>query len=398
VRTTLSLATAVVLGLVLTATGSTSKGPAVTLVVSPAAVLLDQPVAVQVRGLRPGRKIALEATTQDTLGKRWHSRLVYKANRKGVVDTRSHMRLFWSLEPVRKTAIPPVFIPAAGPTRVVVRAVIAGRSVASGEVVRREQAADVSRKDTTLANEGFVGTYFAPAPGSPRPAVLQLGGSFGSYGYLPASLLASHGYPTLALAYFKEPGLPQTLKDVPLEYFAKALRWLAAQPGVDPNRVLIYGVSRGGEAALLVGAAYPELVHGVFACTPSADVNPAFPGPGAAWTLGGQPVPLGPIPVWQIAGPVFATGGGRDLVWPSAFYAHEIVDRARAHGRPDIVGRVYPDAGHGVGYGIPNLPVYGHVIKLGNHYIGIGGTPGANVRAWAASWPLVLRFIRTMPS
>jgi dienelactone hydrolase len=398
VRATLSLAAAVLLGLVLTASGATSKASLVTLVVSPSSVLLDQPVDVQVKGLRPGREIALEAMTQDALGKRWHSRLVYKANRNGVVDTRSGMRLFWSLEPVKKEAVPSTFIPAADPTRVVVRAVIAGRSVAAGQVVRREQAAEVSRKDTTLANEGFVGTYFAPVPGTHRPAVLQLSGSLGGYGYLPASLLASHGYPTLALAYFKEPGLPQTLKDIPLEYFAKALRWLAAQPGVDPNRVLIYGVSRGGEAALLLGATYPELVHGVIACTPSADVNPAYPGPGVAWTLGGQPVPLGPIPVWQIAGPVFATGGGKDLVWPSAYAVHEITDRARAHGRPDIGGRVYADAGHGVGYGVPNLPVYGKVIKLGNHFIGIGGTPGANVRAWAASWPLVLRFIRTLPN
>ena len=397
-RTRLSVLATLVVGSALTATGATSHGSAVKLVVSPSTVLLDQTIDVRVSGLRPGRKISLEATTHDALGERWHSRLAYKADENGVVDTRRHMRVFWSLEPVKKTAIPSIFIPAAGPTRVVVRAVIKGHSVAAGEVVRLEQAADVSRKETTLANEGFVGTYFAPALNAPHPAVLQLGGSYGGHGDLPAALLASHGYPTLALAYFKEPGLPQTLQDVPLEYFAKALRWLATQPGVDPNRVLIYGVSRGGEAALLLGATYPELIHGVIACTPSADVNPAYPGPGAAWTLAGRPVPLGPIPVWQIAGPVFATGGGRDLVWPSAHAVYEIADRARAHGRPDIGGQVYPDAGHGVGYGIPNLPVYGRVIKLGNHFIGVGGTPGANVRAWADSWPRVLRFIATMPN
>jgi hypothetical protein len=30
------------------------------------------------------------------------------------------------------------------------------------------------------------------------------------------------------LAYFGEPGIPATEQDIPLEYFAKALRWLAA--------------------------------------------------------------------------------------------------------------------------------------------------------------------------
>jgi hypothetical protein len=48
-----------------------------------------------------------------------------------------------------------------------------------------------------------------------------------------ASLLAMNGYPALALAYFAAPGLPATLAGVPLEYFARAVRLLRAQPGVD---------------------------------------------------------------------------------------------------------------------------------------------------------------------
>jgi dienelactone hydrolase len=308
------------------------------------------------------------------------------------------MKLFWAMEPVRKSIPPPVFVPSVGPARVAISAVAGGRTIASGELLRRAQTASVSRMDLTVAKQGLAGAYFAPRSGSPGPAVLQLGGSGGSYGYLPAALLASRGYPTLSLAYFKEPGLPKTLKNIPLEYFAKALRWLAAQPGVDPNRVLVYGASRGGEAALLIGATYPDLVHGVIACTPSADVNGAYPGPGYAWTFGGQPIPYAePIPVWRIAGPVLAFGGGKDLIWRSGFYVTEIAQRAREHGRPDIVGRIYPKAGHGVGFGIPNIPISGRVIRVGSIYVGIGGTPAANARAWAASWPLVLRFIRTMP-
>ncbi len=378
--------------------GAASSERAVTIVVSPAAVVIDQPVEVRVGGLHPGQKVALEASTHNALGARWRSHVVFRANRAGTVDTHRHMRLFWAMEPVRKTALASPFIPSVGPARVAIRALVAGRTVGAGAVVRSGAVADVSRRDTTLAEEGFVGAYFARPPGPPGPSILQLGGSQGSYGYFPAALLASHGYPTLSLAYFKEPGLPATLKDIPLEYLAKALRWLAAQPGVDPNRVLIYGVSRGAEAALLVGATYPGLVHGVIASSPGADVDGAYPGPGDAWTLGGKAVPYGPIPVWQIAGPVLAFGGGKDLYWASAYYVSEIVERAHEHGRNDIMGRIYPDAGHGVGFGIPNLPAYGRVIKLGNHYIGVGGTTGANVRAWAASWPLVLRFVRTMPA
>ena len=67
---------------------------------------------------------------------------------------------------------------------------------------------------------------------SPRPAVLVLGGSEGGLSRNPtAELLASHGYDTLQLAYFGERGLPAELERIPLEYFVRALHWLAARPG-----------------------------------------------------------------------------------------------------------------------------------------------------------------------
>ena len=396
-RAKLSIVAAVVVGSVLTATGASSTGSAVKLVVSPSSVLLDQTVDVRVTGVRPGRKIALEAMTRDALGKSWYSRLIYRADANGVVDTRSHMRLLWSLEPITKPVEPSPFAPTVGATTVTIRAFSGKRLLAADSFVR-QAGPTVTRKNATLAEQGFVGAYFAPPPGASRPAVLQLGGALGSYGYFPAALLAGRNYPTLSLAYFNEPGLPKTLKEIPLEYFAKALRWLGEQPGVDPNRILVYGVSRGAEAGLLLGATYPELVHGVIACSPTADVLGAYPGPGAAWTLGGKPVPEGPIPVWQIPGPVLAFGGGKDLYYSSAYAVHELVERSSEHGRHNVEGRVYPDAGLGVGFAVPNLPTYGRVIELGNHYIGVGGRPGANVRAWADSWPRVLRFIRTMPA
>jgi dienelactone hydrolase len=398
-RERLSVLVALAVGTALLATGAGAgtQNAGVRLVVTPPTSLLDQPVNVEVVGLHPRQTITLVTETKDVLGKPWRSRLAYRADQHGRVNTHGHMRLLWALEPIRKSAEPSPFIPTVGPTTVTIRAVAGKRTLATGVLVRRA-GAHVGRTDATLANEGFVGAYFAPGTGARGPAVLQLGGAQGSYGYFPAAVLAGHGYPTLSLAYFNEPGLPTTLKEVPLEYFAKALRWLAEEPGVDPNRILVYGVGRGAEAALLVGWAYPQLVHGVIASSSSADVLGGIPGPSAAWTLAGNPVPEGPIPVWQIAGPVLAFGGGKDLYYSSAYAVHEIVERAHDHGRPDIAGRVYPDAGAGVGFAIPNLPTYGRVVKLGNHYIGVGGTPGANVRAWAASWPLVLRFVRTMPA
>jgi fermentation-respiration switch protein FrsA (DUF1100 family) len=111
-----------------------------------------------------------------------------------------------------------------------------------------------------------------------------------------AALLAAHGYPSLALAYFKAPGLPQTLSSIPLEYFTSALEELRAQPGVDRNHVLVAGESRGGEAALLLGAHFPRLVNGVIAGVPSSVVNPGWPDTSnPAWTVRGRPPGRQPV-------------------------------------------------------------------------------------------------------
>jgi dienelactone hydrolase len=228
-----------------------------------------------------------------------------------------------------------------------------------------------------------------------RRGVLVIGGSEGGYSPYLATLLASRGYASLALAYFKEPGLPQTLKDIPLEYFAKALRWLAAQPGVDSKRVVLLGASRGGEGALLIGSTYLDLVHGVIAASPIDQVAGAYPGPGDAWTLGGKPVPLGPIAVEKIGGPVLAFAGGKDEIWDSKDSVARIVARARAHGREDIVGVVYLRAGHGVVL-VPNAPTAGTIETAPGTYVELGGTTEDNLRAHADSWARILRFLATL--
>lgn len=150
------------------------------------------------------------------------------------------------------------------------------------------------------------------------------------------------------------------------------------------------GASRGGEAGLLLGTVYNDLVHGVIACTSSASVLSAYPGPGNAWTYGGKPIPVGPIAVERINGPVLATGGGLDPLG-SARAVEAIVRRARRYGRRDIVGHIYPRAGHSVGCTIPYLPL-AEFRRRGGAFLPFGGTQAGNARARAASWPRFLRF------
>lgn len=159
-------------------------------------------------------------------------------------------------------------------------------------IIRRPIAPDVVVE--AVDDDGLVGLYFRPPGDAAFPAALVVGGSGGGFlgADTTAALLASRGIASLALAYLGLPGLPPGLAEVPLEYFATALRWLATRPEVE-GKAAVVGHSRGGELALLLGVAFTE-VGAVVARAPSSVVWGSF-GPGSgpevpAWTLAGRPV------------------------------------------------------------------------------------------------------------
>ena len=258
-----------------------------------------------------------------------------------------------------------------------------GDEVAHASVVRREPLADhlVTRTDLRPERGGLYGELYEPTrpPAGKASAVVVWGGSEGGIFPATAETLAAHGHPALALAYFGEPGLPQHLERVPLEYFERALRRLAHAPHVDPARLFVWGTSRGSEPALLTAIANPRLVHGVVALVPTAVDLPGLPDSSQpAWTRGGRPVPtsqmLGSphatdvtaanIAVSRFPGPILVACAGMDQVWPSCPYAKVL--------RSEDAGRVslheFPDAG-------------------------FGGTPYDSAAGRAALWPRLLAFL-----
>jgi dienelactone hydrolase len=349
--------------------------------VSPPAALVDTPVAVTVRGLPAGARTTLTATAGDADGVTWSATAQFEATSAGTVSLDqpslggsytgvNPMGLFTLMAPPAGSAPDWFNLPEAD-YDVTLRASVDGRAAATASVHRPvPSAVGVAEKQLRPDKGGIYGNLYLPrSTGGRRPAVLVFGGSGGGLTTsTAAALLAAHGYPSLALAYFKVPGLPRALHDIPLEYFTSALEVLRAQPGVDPHHVLVAGESRGGEAALLLGAHFPELVNGVIAGVPSSVVNPA-PGPYAgrpAWTLRGRPLPaVSPsdfgrpnppgkaravIPVERVRGPVLVACGEQDLVWPSCGYVDAITARLRAHRFAHPVTALrYRDAGHVVG-------------------------------------------------
>ncbi len=216
-----------------------------------------------------------------------------------------------------------------------------GRVRATTTLQRRWQ---VTLSVQTVRRDGFDALLYTSAAVRPgAPAVVVLGGSEGGYDAVPAAALAMAGYPALALAYFDEPGLPQCLCSIPLEYFARAVGWLRAQP------VVLYGASAGAEAVLLLGSYLPRLAGGVIASSPSAVITPGISVlPGAAWTFGGRPLAPGTaIPVTRIRLPLLMGDGGQDPQWDAAAAARTIVAELRGSAGHSLAANLYyPGAGH----------------------------------------------------
>jgi hypothetical protein len=77
-----------------------------------------------------------------------------------------------------------------------------------------------------VTDNGLIADLFTGDTAQPRKAIIMLGGSEGGKSWCrikrPIELLVQKGYSVLSLAYFKAPGLPNSLEEIPLEYFEKA--------------------------------------------------------------------------------------------------------------------------------------------------------------------------------
>jgi pimeloyl-ACP methyl ester carboxylesterase len=256
-----------------------------------------------------------------------------------------------------------------------VEAVVDGSVVANSQVIRRFAAPGVRSEFFNRGN--IAGILYRPRVPSKGAQVILLGGSEGGFPTPEGPLLASRGFTVLALAYFGAENLPVSMRNIPIEYFGRAISEMRALPGNEGAAILIVGGSRGGEAALIIGSTYPD-VGGVVAMSAShvrweGATAKLFPG-GPAWTYGGKPLPYVPfhisptfairylwasatgrpislrpmfidslghtagddveIPVERIRGPVLLGSGGDDRKWPSALMSRRVIDRLRRNRHP----------------------------------------------------------------
>lgn len=412
----------------------------------PDKALVDEQVTVRFSGLERNQAITLRARMRDGLERRWEAHATFKTDDHGVIDVSSQaplsgsydgvdpMGLFWSMTLNDAEKEPSRFArQGLTPLEVSFLAEVDGRRVASASLKRLHVAPGVTR--TPVRENGLVGTFFEPPASAPRPGVIVMGGSGGGLNEDSAALLASHGYAAMALAYFNCEHLPANLYNIPLEYFATAIRWMQAQTGVIGDKLAVMGWSRGGELSLVLGATYPE-IKVVVAYVPSAVVHggigsDASAKPKPAWIYRGEPlpflrrketvedfrkqfvgkpIPLTPlflkgledqaaveeatIPVEKVNGPVLLISGQDDQMWPSSKFSEMVVERLAKHKHPYPYRHLaYAGAGHLIKYPyVPTTVAHARHPVRGEIYA-FGGNPKDNAFANSDSWPQVLEFL-----
>jgi dienelactone hydrolase len=290
----------------------------------------------------------------------------------------------------------------------------------------------------TSVQQSFIGTICTPPSHERHPAIILLGGSEG--GDLMARfapLFAAHGYLAVSVAYFKEPGLPQTLVDVPVETIGRALTAIESRDDIDIAHIGIFGGSKGGELALLAAATYPAITAVV------ADVPSPFAWmglgdygqpEGCSWTLGGRELPcvagdaaagqqIGneflthqPVvlrvfydasmqntaavraaffPLERIHGAVLCLSADDDQLWDSPVQCRMTLTYLQAHHHPyadraigyQNAGHTFLWATHGPSSVIMSLPLPGGAT------VALGGTVDGDQQAAAQAWPVIWDFL-----
>lgn len=423
-----------------------------TIVVDQPVALIDARVAIELRGFPPRQPIAITAIQTFPSGSRWRARATFMSDDDGCVyvarqapvsgtyDDVSAMGLIWSAERLPGEVQPMPADYTMQPWFVEFEATGVDGARAEFTLERRVAGPGVTRHP--IHADGIVGTLFLPPGAGPHPSVIVLTGGGGGIDEYRGALLASHGYAALNLGYFAMPGLPRGLVNIPLEYFENAIRWMRAQPWLRDRFLAVWGESRGGELALLLGATFNE-INAVVAWVPSGVVfwplGPAEPAdmrPRAAWTFRGKPLPylqenntsVGPLPVAEAGrpvayapfylsqlrdaraveraiipvektqGPILLVSGIDDQMWPSSALADIAMRRLETYRHPYPFRHLkYKGAGHLIL--VPGGPRTSRTLRLSrveglsDLLLAMGGTPKADAEAGEGAWRSLLKFL-----
>uniref|UniRef100_A0A8C8R4X1 Acyl-coenzyme A thioesterase 1 n=1 Tax=Pelusios castaneus TaxID=367368 RepID=A0A8C8R4X1_9SAUR len=425
-----SPAQALGLGAAAAAASSTMMTPSVQF--SPASrSLFDEPLAIRVQGLRPQQQVTLRASLRDETGELFQSCARYEAESGGELDlTRcpalpegsfaglEPMGLLWALQP-QKPFRRLVKRDVQSPFRLELEVFeghgpLPSRLLAQGVHERGFLRDGVKR---IPVREGRIrATLFLPPGDGPFPGIIDIYGTGGGLPEYRASLLASHGFATLALAYYGYEDLPKDMKEFHLEYFEEAVNYMLRNSQVQDPGIGLLGISKGGDlcismASFLKGITATVTINGsvanVGAVLRYKDITIPPLGisqkrikidkSGIADIVDVLNNPLeGPdrqsfIPLEKAEGHFLFIVGKDDHNWKSEFFATEASNRLQAHGKkkPEII--CYPGAGHYIEP--PFFPMCSASMHLlVGRPVFWGGEPKAHSVAQVDAWQQIQNF------
>ena len=241
-----------------------------------------------------------------------------------------------------------------------------------------------SQDPIPVSGESFEADFYQ-TDSTEKYGVIVLAGTGGGKANDLAEMAAKLGHSVLALSYYDPLGstlVPETLEMIPLEYFEEPKQWLMARDDTRDDGVILFGLSKGAELALVL-ASQDSDYKAVVGIAPSKVVWQGVPGDIAgimaapsSWSFQGNGLPFVPyisseeqerlgftnrhaasltnseavqealIQVENIESPMLLLSGGRDQAWPSAEMAAEICERANSSTGRSCSHVVFEDGGH----------------------------------------------------
>ncbi|KAM5130036.1 acyl-coenzyme A thioesterase 1-like [Mantella aurantiaca] len=400
---------------------------AVDLRVSPERCLFDDPLRLQVSGLSPGQEVTLRTEVTDEDGELFTSLGRYRAGSGGELDIGRSPALeggsftgveaegpLWALEPqngyrrlLKKDVRSPLrflFSLHREPPGAVLASAAQERSFLREGVRRLE------------VREGAVraALFLPPGPG-PFPGILDLYGTGGGLMEHRASLLANHGFVTMAVAFFDYDDLPKHLGGLHLDYFREALDFLRHHPKVNKQEIGIIGLSKGADLAITMATFLPGIKAVVSISGCNANTMAPLPCDGFVLPCLGLSAekfklteagemdlsesmddPTDPafqeclIPAERSSATFLLLSGLDDKNWPSALYSKQFVTRLKGH-KKDVESYYYTGAGHLL------EPPYFPLCKASKHkLLGMpmlwGGQLREHAKAQEDAWKKILTF------
>jgi dienelactone hydrolase len=410
-------------------------------------VLMGTLINIKLDNLPQNKNITLHAYRRNWQGL-IYSFACFKNDSKGLIQLNKNkpiiatysgvdsLGIFWSMtKPTYINEALPFEVNKLESNTIYFQVEVDGKIISKNELQLNLKTPDINCEE--IRNKDLVANFYYPKNKQNIPLIILLGGSSGGIREVDdrAKIISSHGYAVLALVYFGMENLPKNLERIPVEYFFNSIDWAKEKQFIDTTRIVIVGVSKGGEAALLVASMRRD-IKGAIAFVPSNVRWQGIPKrpsviSKSSWTLNGKDLPFlkcsfsfsffgkfisnskqiemreifqtiftedkskiepALIEVEKINGPILLIAGKDDKLWPSYEMCQMMKNRLDSlKFEHQIKCLNYDNAGHLIFFRPDLMPT----INYKYDQIATGGKDSENSAAQIDSWNKMIRFLQT---